>query len=555
MSDNVQKVIEHVQVSSFIGKFIRLKPLPNRQFIGLCPFHNEKSPSFRVNDDKKFFYCFGCNKGGNILNFLQDYKSIGFLDALEEIASEYNIKLEKFNAKGKEEQKEKEDLLAEISQIFTAQLHASVGAEALKYLKEKRHLSIETLKQFKLGFCPKESDFLISYFPNKIDDLISLGLIGKRENGEFYSSFNDRIIFPILSAKGNVIAFGSRIYKKIQEESKFAKYINSKESELFKKSKVIYGLEKIKNVKAKPIIVEGYFDVITMHQFGFNSAVAAMGTAFSEEQISTLFQLSNEIIFCYDADEAGKKAEKRSIEIALSLLTPEKSMSFISLETKDCDEFLNTHGKQKMQEKIENRIPLYQKIFQDFKENINFQNPEQSSILEENLIKFCEKITNPILRKNYQTYFKNQLFAAKSIKKFAKKENFLKLKQQEIKPRDALLFRLFMQFPEILNTDFYLENFVPFQDKKLEIELQNLIKFPSSYSKIYEYILANYPLKQLENITQALHFYEKIYNQYLSEKLQKDIANSLIKQDFAKAKFLKEELSKIKNLNLEISQK
>jgi DNA primase len=545
MSDNIQKVIEHVQPSSFIGKFIRLKHLPNRQFVGLCPFHNEKSPSFRVNDDKKFFYCFGCHKGGNILNFLQDYKNIDFSTALQEIATEYGIKLEIFNSKTKDEEKNKQDLLLEISNLFEAQLQNTAGKEAVDYLKNKRKISNEIIQHFKLGFCPKEADFLISYFPNKIEELMSFGLIGKRENGEFYSTFNDRIIFPILNPKGNAIAFGSRIYKKSQEEFKLAKYINSKESEIFKKSKVIYGFEKMKNAKTSPIIVEGYFDVITMHQFGFTSAVAAMGTAFSEEQIAQLFNISKEIIFCYDSDDAGKKAENRSIELCLSTLTPEKNISFISLETKDCDEFLHLHGKEKMQEKINQRLPLYQKIFLNFKENVDMQNPEQASLFEEKLMKFCEKITNQILRKNYQTYFKNQLFAAKKFKKNATEERFLKTKQEEIKPRDAILFLLFIKFPEILNSDFYLENFVPFLSPEAEKELQKLLNSPSFYSKIYEQIKQNYSLKEAQDLESAKQFYQKIHKQYLLEKLQEDITKSLKKQDFSRAKYLKDELQKL----------
>jgi DNA primase len=549
MSDNIQKVIDHVQPSSFIGKFIRLKHLPNRQFVGLCPFHNEKSPSFRVNDDKKFFYCFGCHKGGNILNFLQDYKNIDFSTALQEIATEYGIKLEIFNSKTKDEEKNKQDLLLEISNLFEAQLQNSVGKEAVDYFKNKRKISNEIIKHFKLGFCPKEADFLISYFPNKIEELMSFGLIGKRENGEFYSTFNDRVIFPILNTRGNVIAFGSRIYKKSQEEIKLAKYINSKESEIFKKSKVIYGFEKMKNAKTSPIIVEGYFDVITMHQFGFTSAVAAMGTAFSEEQIAQLFNISKEIIFCYDSDDAGKKAENRSIELCLSTLTPEKNISFISLETKDCDEFLHLHGKEKMQEKINQRLPLYQKIFLNFRENVDMQNPEQASLFEEKLMKFSEKITNQILRKNYQTYFKNQLFAAKKFKKNIKEERFLKSESKKnITTRDVILTRFFITFPEIFNSDFHLENFVPFSNSEIENECDNLVRSKTNYS--FKYNEEFHSIRDLNTPEEAKIFYTGIYNGYLIQKLQKDIAIALQKQDFSRAKCLKDELQKLQLENL-----
>lgn len=540
MADNIELVLNSVPASVFIGKYVKLKPLPNRSFVGLCPFHNEKSPSFRVNDEKKFFYCFGCHKGGNILNFLQDYKNIPFVEALNEIANDYSLKLEKFASKESHETSQNKALLDEVAKVFQAQLETTNGGEALLYLTKKRKLAGQTIKDFKLGFCPKEGDFLISYFPNHIEELLKLGLIGKRENGDFYNVFSDRITFPILNLKEQVIAFGARVYKKIQEEAKIAKYINSKESEFFKKGKVIYALEKAKKTRSSFIIVEGYLDVITMHQFGFKSTVAQMGTAFSEEQIQILFANSNEIIFCYDADEAGRKAEKRSIELCLPFLTPEKSISFLSLETKDADEFLNTHGAKAMQQKIASKAPLYEKIFQDFSINIDFKNPSQSSLCELKLLKFCDGIKDVILRKNYLSYFKNQIFAKKSNKYKAQAQ--VLIDTNKTNPRDAAMFALFTKFPQLLKSEYYSEHFVPFEDKTLQ-QILNKEAFLPEFEKE---ILQNQRLEKIETEEQALEFYNKIYSQFMVQNLKMDITKALEKGDIKKAQMLMQELSKAK---------
>ena len=546
MADNIQRILEAVQPSVFIGKYIRLKTLANRQFLGLCPFHSEKTPSFRVNDAKGFYYCFGCSKGGTIITFLQDYKNITFIAAMQEIASEYGIKLEQFSYKQTQEEKTATEFLEEVTKIFESNLYSSLGKEALYYLEQKRGLKKDIIKNFRLGFCPKESDFLISYFPNKINELLEYGLIGKKEHNDFYNTFNDRIIFPILNEKSQVVGFGSRIYKKTQEDAKFAKYINSKESELFKKNTIIYGLEKAKNSKKIPILVEGYFDVITMHQFGFNSTIAQMGTAFSENQITKLFAFSNEIIFSYDSDNAGKKAEKRSIEIALPFLTPEKTISFLNLETKDCDEFLHKYGKEKMQERIVNKISLHQKIWQIFSEGVDFLNPQSTSLMEASLLKFCKQITNEILRKNYYNYFKNQLFLLRSNKKNVNKKEALKASSSTFSSRDAILFLLFINFPQILENDYYLEHFVPILDAKLQSELKKCLEFPAEHSTIFEEIknLYTLPVKTFED---AIEFYKTIYLEYLKDEIKQEITKALKEHNFEKAKNLQQELTNIKS--------
>jgi DNA primase len=537
MTDNISLVLDLVSPSSLIGHFVKLKPLHGRAYLGLCPFHNEKSPSFRVDDDKKFFYCFGCNKGGNIFTFLQEYKRTSFAEALEEIAEKYGITLAKFKPDENKQTLEQKSILERVCEIFSSQLKTDGGQMAMQYLKKRRFLSDEIIADFKIGFCPREGDFLISYFPDKIDEMLKLGLIGKRDDGSFYNTFGGRIMFPICDLHGKVVAFGGRIFTKEQEEMKLAKYINSKESEIFKKNRVIYGLEKAKKTRLPIIIVEGYLDVIKMHQNGFKSTVAQMGTAFSEEQINLLFNASSELIFCYDSDDAGKKAEKRSIELCFPFLTPERALHFLSLEAKDADEFLEKFGAEKMAQKISQKIPLYERIFEIFNQNIDFSNPNEASIFESNLLKFCEKIANPIIKKNYQSYFKNRIFNAKKEKR--KIVEAIILPKTELSVRDCLLFALFLKFPQFFKEDFYFENFVPFTSKKLE----KIIKGEMADLSLNEEISLKYPLK---NVVDPKEFYMKIYTDFVCQTLNEEKAIAIKNNDFKAVKRINEELIRLK---------
>jgi DNA primase len=537
MTDNVNLVSDLVSPSSLIGQFIKLKPLHGRAYLGLCPFHNEKTPSFRVDDDKKFFYCFGCNKGGNIFTFLQEYKKISFTEALEEIAEKYGITLTKFKPNENKEALEQKSLLEKVSEIFASQLKTERGQLAIKYLKKRRLLSDEIIAEFKLGFCPREGDFLLSYFPDKIDEMLKLGLIGKKEDGGFYNTFGGRITFPIMDLQGKVIAFGGRIFTKEQEEMKIAKYINSKESEIFKKNRIIYGIEKAKKIRSSIIVVEGYLDVIKMHQNGFKSTVAQMGTAFSEEQINLLFSVSNEIIFCYDSDEAGRKAEKRSIELCLPFLTPQRSLNFIDLEAKDADDFLKSFGADKMSQKISQKTPLYERIFQIFSQGVNFANPNEASIFEIDTLQFCEKISNAIVKKNYQSYIKNKIFNLKRVEKKTIKP--IILEKTELSSRDCMLFALFLKFPQFFKEDFYFEHFVPFASKKFE----KIVKGEMVDLTLNQEISLKYPLKFVQN---PKEFYIKIYNDFVFQNLNEEKALALKNNDFQSVKRINDELLRLK---------
>lgn len=547
MNDNVSRVIDSVLPSEFIGRYVRLKPVHNDSFLGLCPFHNEKSPSFRVNDRKRFFYCFGCSKGGDILNFLQDYKSLSFVESLNEIATQYGIKLDHNHSNVSIVKKSLYSLTEEIASIFRKQLFCEHGKEAIHYLQNERKLSGQTIENFSIGYCPKDPEIITSHFPDRFQDLLTLGILGINNYGNLYSVFADRIVFPIWDHKGAVIGFSGRVYKKSQEE-KSPKYINSKDSELFKKSAILYNYEKAKKTHQHPILLEGYFDVIMMSQFGFTSTVAQMGTALSKENIESLFAFSDHIIFGYDSDDAGKKAEKRSIEMCLPFLSPKNSISFIELDTKDADEFLRKYGAEKMQEKLKNTISLHEKIFYDYANKVSFNNPQELSLLENNLMEFCSKLHDQTLKKHYQRYFKDRIFQFKTTKlnKSALKPLVYSIKTNS---RDAVLFLFLFHNPWFIESDSRLDSFVPFQDKKLEERLGFIIQNPkTSYieDEDIKYIFQNYSVPSFPDKESAFKFYRKIYEQYVTENLMKDISKALSEHNFSKAKHLQAELLRLK---------
>lgn len=547
MDDNISRLLNLVPPSSLIGRYITLKQLHNKSFVGICPFHSEKTPSFKVNDEKKLFYCFGCNKGGDIFNFLQDYKNLTFSEALHEIANMYGIKIESTSLP-KEDNKELKEILEEATFLFSKQIFLDKNRESLLYLENNRKISQKIIKEFRLGYCPSDNDFLVINFPDKIVQLLKIGLLSKRQDGTLYCPFQDRIIFPIFDSAGTIIGFAGRTF--LPNKDKFAKYLNSKESDIFKKNRILYNYHKVKKSSFTPIFVEGYLDVITCAQFGFDSAVAGMGTALSAETLKTLLSLKNSLLFCYDSDKAGKIAEKRAIETALPLLSPAINIAFIQMENaKDIDEFLHKFGAEEMNNIIEKALPLHEKLFQICSENLSdINNPQAISLVEEKLMNLTNLISHSILRKNFQNYFRNKLYTVKfpyktSRKKFA--DASLKVQQKSVLSRDAILFLFFLQNSSFLENEIRLEKFIPFIDLGLEKKLISYIKTPFE-DEIINDIQKNFSIPYFSDLENQKEFYMKIYKQYICDNISLDIKNALSHKEFERARNLKEELEKLK---------
>ena len=316
MSTSVEQIKERLSIEDVVGSYLKLEKAGNN-LKAKCPFHNEKTPSFFVSPDRSSYYCFGCNAKGDIFTFVQEFESVDFLGALKILADRAGVTLEKFTSKIGD----KKERLYQLMEVATLFLQKNLESEEipLSYLK-KRGLTNETIKNWKIGYVRDEWRTISDHLKSKgfLDDEIERAGISKTEGKNTYDRFRGRIMFPIFDSAGRVIAFSGRI---LHDDGQSAKYLNSPQTELFDKSKVLYGYDKAKQSIRKfdfSILVEGQMDIIMAHQAGFTNTVASSGTALTIEHLSLLRRISNKIIMSFDSDNAGAKAAERGWALALS---------------------------------------------------------------------------------------------------------------------------------------------------------------------------------------------------------------------------------------------
>ncbi|MCK4675222.1 MAG: DNA primase [Gammaproteobacteria bacterium] len=372
-----------------------------KEYTACCPFHNEKTPSFTVSENKQFFYCFGCHAKGNVIGFLMDYEHLSYIDAIESLAADQHLDVphenNSFANQNKQDKQPLYDILKQASELFQQQLKSS--ERAINYLKE-RGLSGDIAKQFKIGYAPEGWDFLISHLGQSTDNLNSLsktGLIVNKENNKTYDRFRDRIIFPITDQRGRIIGFGGRILDKGEP-----KYLNSPENTVFHKGFELYGLYETKKALRKIdriIIVEGYMDVVALAQQGINYAVASLGTATTIEQIQKTFRTTHEIIFCYDGDNAGKKAAWRALENTLSVIRDGMVAKFLFLpEKEDPDTMVRKEGKEAFEQRIKNSTPLSEFLFENLKSESDISTKEGKAQLASKANSLIQKMHNSLFK-------------------------------------------------------------------------------------------------------------------------------------------------------------
>jgi len=371
----ISEIIEKNDIVDVISQYMNLKK-SGRNYVGLCPFHSEKTPSFNVSPDKQLFYCFGCGVGGNVSTFIQKIEKLNYPESLAFLAERAGIELKVApNEKEKEKSRRKKLLYKinrEAARFFYNNL--KIQSPAIKYLKD-RGLSIDTIRKFGLGYSLDSWDSLKKYLAAKgiSPELVcSAGLLVKKNNSDdYYDRFRNRIMFPIIDLKGNVIAFGGRV----MDDSK-PKYLNSPETEIYSKGSNIYGLNLVKNIKdlKNIIVVEGYMDAISLHQYGINNVVASLGTAFTENQARLLKRYANEIIIAYDSDAAGQAATLKG----LAILEKEGcNVKVIRLpKGKDPDEFVRQEGLEAFNDLIEKSMSLIDYKIYNLKQNTDITNIE-----------------------------------------------------------------------------------------------------------------------------------------------------------------------------------
>lgn len=442
----IDEIRNSVNIIDIISNYVSLKKR-GRNFIGLCPFHNEKTPSFTVSEEKQIFHCFGCHAGGDIFKFLMSYKNISFVEAVQEIAEQVGVKLNISDDSVSMEQTIQEsyyDINVFAAKYFSNNLlNADDGEIARQYFR-KRNIKTSTMKIFGLGYAKPEWQELYLLLKENGFDLeksSNLGLIEKKTDGTFYDKFRDRVIFPIFSANGRVIAFGGRI---LNSNPNTAKYLNSPESIIYSKRKSIYGLfhskDEIRKLD-KVILVEGYMDLISLYQNGIKNVVASSGTALTEEQVLLLSRFTRNIIVVYDADLAGQKASLRSIEL---LLKQNFEVKIATLpEGEDPDSFIHKNGKEDFIEKIDLAKNFLEFQTEYFEKEGMLQDPDKQAQAIRELIKsialISDELKRNILIKTISKKFGlREKLLESELEKYQKSINEKEIRQQTNELRQAV---------------------------------------------------------------------------------------------------------------------
>lgn len=359
----IDDLCDRTDIVDVIGDRVKIKKA-GKEYVGLCPFHNEKSPSFTVSPAKQFYHCFGCGAHGDAIGFLLEHDGMSFVDAVETLAQRGGIPLPERQRDTREEKEQREEadrlygLLETAKKHFVTALKGNAGA--IQYAKS-RGLTGKTAKDFGIGYAAGDVASAFVGVPTK--DLIEAGLLALNEDtGQLYDKFRQRLMFPILDEKGRAIGFGGRIIG-----SGKPKYLNSPESRIFHKGMELYGLHQAKQAirqSRSVVVLEGYMDVAMLHQHGEHRAVAALGTSLTEDQVRRLYRMADEIIFCFDGDRAGQAAAARAARIVLGELTDGKTARFVSLpEEHDPDSFVQAFGLEAWKKAItESGKPLSAKI-------------------------------------------------------------------------------------------------------------------------------------------------------------------------------------------------
>ena len=380
-----------------------------------CPFHQEKTASFHVDDNKGFYYCFGCQAKGDAIGFIKETENVNFIEAVEILASEVGLQMPEFDPKSKEKADRNKILLEIMEQsvnFFRLTLNSNQGKHALEYLK-KRGLSSDAIERFEIGFAPADQTTLTQKLIDKgydLDAIIETGMSVKSdESNRLYDRFRGRIMFPIRDSRGRCIAFGGRSL----DPTARAKYLNSPETPLFDKGSNLYNLVSARSAvgRGEPLIVaEGYMDVIALDSGNFNGAIAPLGTAITEKQLQLMWRISPEPIIALDGDKAGLRAAYRLIDLSLPLLRTGKALRFsIMPEGKDPDDLIRNEGASVFKNLIDEAVPMVDLIWKREIEGKSFDSPERRAGLDKSLSDVIALIKD----KNLKNHYRDALFQAR----------------------------------------------------------------------------------------------------------------------------------------------
>ena len=587
----LDEIKTRLKVSSVVSKVVALKKR-GKEFVGLSPFKNEKTPSFTVNDEKEFYHCFSTGEHGNIFDFMMKTKSIGFGEAVKTLAAEAGMqpyRFSNFDQKKESRYQTYKKIYEEYTNFFNKELFNKGNQQALEYL-HKRGLKKNIIDEFRLGYVPWKNSFYKELLSRYTEEEISLtGLYYKNEKtGNYIDRFNSRIIFPVNNLYGDTIAFGGRIIK----ESKLAKYINSPETEFYKKGSMIFNLDKAKNFRSKSddvLIVEGYMDVVSVYASGIQNVISNSGTAITERQINLIWKFFSNPIICLDGDDSGQKAAIRIAERLFPLIN-DKNKIYFSVMPKgiDPDDFIKENGKDGLLNLLEKKEIIQTFIWNYHLSKINQSNPYEiskfekeikkiaNSILDETLKKyvledFLEKIKKLTPLQNSKQNYKYFSFSKKKDYKILKETKILYQKRKDLSKSQIIEFSilfLLLNYFEIASKkieDLNELNFISQENESLKNDIIKSIslgvnkqeydtKIKQNYKKLVGEILENsniYLITKGKNDQEILSLLEELIqdcqtqsNLKKIESLEKKLVNNLDENSFSELIKLKSQLNR-----------
>ncbi len=580
----LEEIKTRLKVSNVVSKIVNLKKR-GKEFVGLSPFKNEKTPSFTVNDEKGFYHCFSTGEHGNIFDFLMKTQNLRFGEAVKTLANMAGMRPYTFSKIDEQRQKSWEEY-SEIYNKYVEYYHSKFlekdTYQTQKNYLKKRNLTINEIKKFKIGFVENNSSF-INEIEKKFEKkkILETGLYYYDEkNKKYVEKFRNRIIFPINNISSKPIALGGRVL----EENKYsAKYINSPETPHFKKGSILYNLDnarKLSNQEDNVYLVEGYMDVIGLSKNGIDNAVANLGTSLTDKQIQILNQFFNHIIICFDGDESGYKAALRAAENSITELKPDKNISFLFLDqNEDPDSYINKNGKDNfLQITNNNSTPIHEFLFKHYKSQ-TYNNPSSQATFEKKLRLICRNIKDEFVKKYILEFFlkkiaeltpysnKKYVYKKKEITKSLDLTKKIINRTESLSPiqlKEYSLLYLLINYPSLFKENLYTlsdiklftkENILIFEllTKKIQNEsdfsINNFGLDPQILDRILKFAsIKNILINKLDNNSRILELFDEIKRDLKNYELEERIAEleSKFSRDLSETTF--NEIRKLKKL-------
>ena len=514
---SIDSLIKSIDISDVIGKVTKLKKSGNNYF-ACCLFHDEKTPSFCINTKDQLYYCFGCGASGNVITFMMEHYGLDFVAAVEKIASDYNYRLEYSKTTIDKNQildakKQKLSLFALMAKITNFyQKNLEINSQIQNYLL-KRGFNKDSINNFKLGYAPNNFQALKIIFDDYMlnSDLLTIGVVNKNDNGNYYDRFRNRVIFPIHNLKGEIVAFGGRVV-----DDSNPKYLNSPETSIFNKSKELYGLyQSYKAIKSenKVIVVEGYIDVIMLHQYGVYNVVATMGTALNIEHLKVLYRICDNIYFCFDGDKAGQNAAWRALENVVNHITDIKSARFIFLpDNHDPDSFIRQYSKDNFIGYIQNKsLTLSNYLFTKLVQDVDI-NTEEGKAKFISLVKpYIDSIKAPamqvMLKAKLSEYVKMMPNVIDSILNNKTRYAFYNSKWQKFSNN---LPKINMPIPKLYDILLIINSAIKNMNLLINYKLPDIIDGYGDEIKemifILDYLIHNYSIDDQINLAELINY-------------------------------------------------